>query len=252
MLLAVGATAMMCGAAQAAVYYSTNFSSGYSNGNLVGQNGWLTTGSSTTNPLQVSGGAAVVGTSGQDAYAAFSTVAPTTSGTTLFVAATLRLTAAQATGDYFLHVSDPSGTTTNFYGRIFAKSSGSGFVLGLSPNSGTSTYGSTVLNFNTNYQLILAWDFIAGGSNDALSIYVDPNSTDRSALSAYASAVFGTGEPAAQVSAINIRQGSATNAPSVQISSLSAGSSLADVGVVPTPGALAILCVAGLAARRRR
>jgi MYXO-CTERM domain-containing protein len=254
LMLAIGAVSALCGSAQAAIYYSAGFASGYTSGNLVGQNGWAQTGTSATTPIQVTGGAAVLGTSGQDAYAAFSSAAPNTAGTTLFFAATLRMTAAQATGDYFMHVSDPAGTSTNFYGRVFAKSSGTGFVLGISPNSTTATYGSTVLDFNSNYQVVVAWDFVAGASNDTFSVYVNPLSTDRSSLTSYASAAFsGTAvEPSAQVSAINLRQGTAANAPSAQISSLSAGDSLGAVGVIPTPGALALLGLAGIVSRRRR
>jgi hypothetical protein len=254
-ILAVGAVAAVCGGAEAAVYYSTNFSSGYVAGGLVGQNGWGQTGTISTNPIQVNGGEAVVGTSGQDVFSSFSTVAPTTAGSTLYFAATMTVTAAQATGDYFLHVSDPAGTPSNFYGRLFAKSSGSGFVLGLSPNTTTATYGSSVLNFNQSYQVVVAWDFVAGASNDSFSLFVNPNSTDRASLSAYVvSAAFASGEPTTQVSAINLRQGNASNAPSVRVSTLAAGSSLADVGVIPAPGALALLGAAGLVggSRRRR
>ena len=252
-ILAVGAVAAVCGAAEAALYYSTSFSSGYANGNLVGQSGWAQTGVTATAPIQVNGGQAVVGTSGQDVYSSFSTAAPTTSGSTLYFAATVTVTAAQATGDYFFHVSDPAGTTSNFYGRVFAKSSGSGFVLGISPNTSTAAYGATVLNFNQSYQVVVGWDFVAGASNDTFSLFVNPNSTDRASLSAYVvSAAFASGEPTTQVSAINLRQGTAASAPSVRVSTLAAGSTLADVGVVPAPGAMALLGVAGLLGARRR
>ena len=251
-LLAAGTCAMIAvNAANAAVYYSTNFSSGYSNGNLIGQNSWAQTGTSATNPIQVTGGQAVVGTSGQDVYSSFSSPAPNTSGSTLYFAATMTLTAAQAAGDYFLHVSDPVGSASNFYGRVFAKSSGSGFVLGLSPNTTTAVYGLSVLSFNQSYQVVVAWDFVTGA--DTFSLFVNPNSTDRATLSAYVvSAAFASGEPTAQVSAINLRQGTSSNAPSVRVSTLAAGSTLADVGVVPAPGALALLGVAGLIGARRR
>jgi hypothetical protein len=253
-LLAAGTCAMIAAsAANAAVYYSTSFSSGYLAGNLVGQNGWVQTSTSSTNPIQVTGGQAVVGTTGQDVYSGFSSSAPTTAGSTLYFAATMTLTAAQTAGDYFFHVSDPVGSTSNFYGRVFAKSSGSGFVLGLSPNTTTAVYGSSVLSFNQSYQVVVAWDFVTGASNDTFSLFVNPNSTDRATLSAYVvSAAFASGEPTAQVSAINLRQGNTSNAPSVLVSTLAAGSTLADVGVIPAPGAIALLGVAGLVGSRRR
>ena len=252
-LLAAGTCAMIAAsAANAAVYYSTNFSS-YSDGNLVGQNNWKRTGTIDTNPIQVTGGQAVVGTTGQDVYSSFSSSAPNTQGSTLYFAATMTLTAAQTAGDYFFHVSDPAGSASNFYGRVFAKSSGIGFVLGLSPNTTTAVYGSSVLSFNQSYQVVVAWDFVTGASNDTFSLFVNPNSSDRATLSAYVvSAAFASGEPTAQVSAINLRQGTGSNAPSVRVSTLAAGSTLADVGVVPAPGAIALLGVAGLVGSRRR
>ena len=260
-LLAAGTCAMIAAsAANAAVYYSTNFGTGYTNGNLAGltndaagQNGWKQTSTVATNPIQITNGAAIIGTTGQDVYHAFSTAATAAAGTTLYYSASMKVTAAQSTGDFFFHLSDPVGATSNFYGRVFAKSSGIGFVLGVSPNTATAVYGSSVLSFNQSYQVVVAWDFVTGPSNDTFSLFVNPNSTDRATLSAYVvSAAFASGEPAAQVSAINFRQGNTSVAPSVRVSTLAAGSTLADVGVVPAPGALALLGVAGLVGPRRR
>src|SRR5947209_9582621 len=100
------------------------------NGNLVGQDGWTLTGTTITNPIQVVGTtdkSASLTTSGEDEYKAFSTAVPHTDGQSLETTFTLTASAAQTTGDYFLHVSSPAGTTNNFYERVFAKSSGTGF-----------------------------------------------------------------------------------------------------------------------------
>lgn len=251
-ILAVGAMAAVCGAAEAAVYYSTNFATGYTSGNLVGQNGWTQMGTTTTNPVQVAGGFAVVGTSGQDVYSALTTSASAVSGTSFYLSATIRVTGAQAAGDYFLHVGNPAGNTSNFYGRVHAKSSGTGFVLGVSPSGQAAAYGSAVLSFNQSYNVILALDFVAGTLNDVVSVFVNPASSDRSALTAYAtSSAWGTTAEPASIASVNLRQGSSANAPSVSVSSLIAGDSLASVGV-PAPGAVALLGVAGLVSTRRR
>ena len=253
LMTCIGAAATVASTANAALYYSTNFATGYNNGALVGQNGWLQSGTAATNPLQVSNGNAIIGTSGQDAYAAFTTSAPATAGTSLYVAVNFRISAAQAAGDYFFHVSEPVGTTSNFFARLFARSSGAGFVLGLTPTSGTASYGTTVLNYNQNYTAVIAIDFTAGASNDALSLFVDPNSDNRGDLTAYFSTAFsGTLVEPAQISAVNLRQGAAANAPSVAVSTIAAGDSLASVGVVPAPGAVALLGLAGLRGSRRR
>ena len=251
-------------AANAAVYYSTNFGTGYTNGNLAGltqdaagQNGWKQTSTAATNPIQVTNGAAIIGTNGQDVYHAFDTTATATTGTTLYYSASMKVTAAQATGDYFLFVGDPLGTTGGFFGRLFAKSTAGGFLLGIQSTSGTNsavTYGTATLSLNQIYNVVVAYDFATGALNDTFAVYVDPNSTNRASLTSYASAAWlttTTAEPA-QLTEIGLRQGNSSNAPSVSVYSLAAGSSLADVGVIPAPGALALLGVAGLVGARRR
>ncbi len=263
-LMAAGVcAAVVAQAANAAVdttYYSTNFGTGYTNGTLAGltadaagQNGWKETGSTATTPIQITNGAAIIGKSGQDVYHAFDSTATATAGTTLFVGTSLKVTAAQ-TGDYFMHVGDPVGNTSNFYGRLSAKSSGAGFVLGIQSTSGTGsgmTYGTTVLNLNQTYNVVYAYDFVAGASNDTFAVYVDPNSATRASLTAYVSAAWlsSSAEPS-QLSQINLRQGSSGSAPTVSVYSLAASNNLA--AFVPAPGAVALIGLAGLVARRRR
>jgi hypothetical protein len=274
-LLAAGTCAMIAAsAANAAVYYSTNFGTGYNPGALAGtnnvaneegQNGWKQTGTVTAtapavpvlNAIQVSGGAALVGTSGQDVYRAFDSNASAVAGTTLYVSASIKVTAAQAGGDYFMFVGQPSGTTSNFYGRLFAKSTSGGMLLGIQSTSGTGsavTYGTAVLSLNQTYNVVYAYDFVSGSLNDTFTMYIDPTSTNRASLTSYVSAgwLSTTGSEPTQLTEIGLRQGSSGNAPTVSVYSLAAGSSLADVGVVPAPGAIALLGVAGLVGSRRR
>ena len=259
-LLAAGTCAMIAAsAANAAVYYSTNFGTGYVNGNLAGvaatansegQNGWKQISTTNTNPVQVTNGAAILGTSGQDVWHSLSSSVPVTAGTTVYVSVSLRLTAAQ-TGDYFLGLDSSSGGG-NYAGRVFAKSSGTGFVLGITGASTTATYGSTVLDFNRTYNVVYAWDFVSGLLNDTFSMYIDPTSTTRANLTSYVNATWNTGtEPTNPLISIDLRQGTSSSAPSVSVYSLNVGDSLASVGV-PAPGAIALLGVAGLVGSRRR
>ena len=251
-LLAAGTCAMIAAsAANAAVYYSTNFGTGYNNGTaLVGQNSWAQISTTTTNPVQVSSGSAVLGTSGQDVVRALTNTVPLTASTTLYLSATLKVTAAQS-GDYFLAF-DTSTAGGNYFGRVFAKTSGSGFLLGVSGQSNTSTYGTSVLNFNETYTVVYAWDFVSGLANDTLTMYVNPNSATRADLTSYVNASWVGNEPTTALASISMRQGASGNAASVSVASLAAGSSLADVGVIPAPGAIALLGVAGLVGARRR
>lgn len=228
----------------AATYLIDDFSTGYVNGNLVGQNGWTQTATASNNPIQYQDGKAIVNTTGQDTWKALSSQVVKTSGNTLYTRIDLKIASAFATGDYFFNLSDPAGTSSNFYQRLAARSSGIGFQLGLQSTSGTGasmTWGSTVLDLNTEYTVVIAWDFVAGTLNDSFSLYINPTQTDRSLLVAELGTVnwlSTTGpEPASFISAINLRQGSATAAPVVHVDYLSVGDSLADVGisVIPEP-----------------
>jgi hypothetical protein len=246
---------------QAANYLTVDFSTGYVDGNLagltanaVGQNGWAQTSSAATTPIQYNStlGAAVIGTSGQDIYKAFTTQAPKTDGTSLFARLDFKITAVQATGDYFFSVSDPVGTTGNFYGRLFARTAGSGFSLGIQTTSGTSSatvWGSSILDLNQSYTAVVAWDFVGGALNDTMAVYVNPLSANRSNLTAEVTSnwLSTTGaEPASAISAVNLRQGSALNAPTVNATYISVGSTLGDVGIVPEPSSGALLVLGGV------
>jgi len=253
--------AQVANAAVNTTYYSTNFGTGYVNGALAGtaatansegQNGWKQTSTANATPIQITSGAAIIGTSGQDIYHAFDSTASATAGTTLFVGASLKVTAAQSGGDYFLNLSDPAGTTSNFYGRLSAKSSGAGFVLGISGGSTTFTYGTTVLNLNQTYNVVYAWDFVTGLLNDTFAVYVDPNSTNRASLTAYLSATWNTGTEPTSLTSINLRQGSSGSAPSVSVYSLAASNNLAAFTFIPAPGAVALIGLAGMVGSRRR
>ena len=270
-LMAAGTCAMIAAsAANAEVYYSTNFGTGYTTGALVGggspqpdslgQNGWRQTSSNTATPIQVTNGAAIIGTSGQDVYHAFNRTVDPAAGDTLYYSASMKVTAAQSTGDFFLFVGDPAGTSTNFFGRLFAKSTTGGFLLGIQANGGGSsapvTYGTNALTLNQTYNVVVAYDSATGLLNDTFAVYVDPNSTNRASLTSYASAAWLTTALVERgLTEIGLRQGNnPSDTPSVSVYSLAAGSSLADVGVipVPAPGAAALVGLAGILAGRRR
>jgi hypothetical protein len=210
---------------------------------------WTITGTSVVSPLTVTGGSLGLVTTGQDAYAAFASQVPTTGGTSLATSFLLNVSAAQATGDYFLHLSDPAGTTGNFYDRVYARASvNPGFFnLGLASFSGTGsviTYGGD-LPLGTPTSVISTWNFVDGLANDTLSLTVD----SASYLTGYTWT--GNAEPAAFVSAVNIRQGTAANAPTLTIDNLVVTS----ISVIPEPTSLMLVgSVAGALGwvRRRR
>ena len=225
----------------------------YSAGNLVGQGTWAQTGSSTATPIQVTAGKASIGTSGQDAYSPLpGGPISIADGTSFYLGLTLNVSAAQSTGDYFLHYTPTVGDSSLFLDRLFVKSSGSGYVLGwLATGGGTASYGSTVLNLNQDYRLVLAYHAVAGTLNDTSAIYVNPFTDPTVELNntAYASFTWNSTNPEnPTVAAINLRQGTAANAPTLTVDDLNASGVFGDVTTftVPEPGSLAILGGFGL------
>jgi len=227
---------------RAAPVLTDNFDS-YSNGALLGQGGWTITGTSTTNAYQVAGGAdknvPFVGT-GQDAFKAFTSSVPHTDGNSLITSFKINISAAQATADYFTHLSDPIATTTNFYERVFGVTSGTGFRLSLVDTSGTGstpTLGNADLNFGQDYNVVITWNFVGGGTNnDTFTMTV--NGTPYLSH-AWTSA---TVEPA-NVSAFNLRQGQ--TGPTGTIDNI-------NVESVPEPASVAMIGLIGAAGLMRR
>jgi hypothetical protein len=141
--------------------FEENFA--YTAGTLLTTVGY-TLSSGTTNPLtvgssgltftsypSVSGNALPMTTTGEDDYIGFA--AQTSGSVYLFFLA--NVSAAQ-TGDYIIALS-PSTAQTNYYARFHMKSSGSGYLLGISKSNelaGGALYGTTVLSFGTTYLVV--------------------------------------------------------------------------------------------------
>jgi hypothetical protein len=237
---------------QADLLYATNFNSPtYANGGLIGQDGWLITGTSVVSPIAVANsatnGSVALTTTGQDVNRVF---AATTSGS-IFLTADINLSAAQATGDYFLHLGD--GGTSNFYSRLYARSSAAGFQMAMGTSSGTPVnYGTTVLDLNRTYRILARYDFVAGALNDTGSLFINPNDPFGLGDTAYVAATT-IGADAASISSVNLRQGTATNAPTLVIDNIS----ISSITAIPEPSSIALVGLMGVACgfaviRRRR
>ena len=170
-LIAITSIVMTVSASQAQVLLDVNFASGYTDGNLIGplntaadtigQGGWAQTGVFTGgNPITIISGQAILtsGATGQDAWKAFESAATMTEGTSLVSKINFSVTSA-ASGDYFFHLGSPAGSS-NFYQRLFAKSTTGGFLLGISAGSTTGIYGTSSPSLNTAYDAVIAWNSV--------------------------------------------------------------------------------------------
>ncbi|MEI6854206.1 MAG: hypothetical protein WCL06_15265, partial [Bacteroidota bacterium] len=125
-----------------------------------------------------------------------STPAPGTN--TFYFSFLLRLSSATATGDYFIALGDPT-TGTTYFSRIFAKTSGAGFVIGGSKlaNVATANFGSTVYTFGTTYLVVVRYSFVTGTANDRMYVWVNPAfSSEPSTASAEVSVLSTTADAA--------------------------------------------------------
>jgi len=196
----------------------------YGAGTLLTTVGW-TFSSGTSNPLtatspgltfpgypSVVGNAVTLTTTGEDDYKNYNA---TTSGS-VYLAFLLNVQSSQ-TGDYFIALS-PSTSQTNYYARTHIKSSGSGYLIGISKSnevSGGASYGTTVFSFNTTYLIVVKHTFVTGVMNDSEQIFVLPSTipSKEPATSEVGPYVETTKNDPADIAIVTIRQGGTSYAP---------------------------------------
>ena len=239
------AAALPLRAATVTTLYSTGFDAPtYSDGVLLGQDGWVASSGTGTNNLTVANsatdGTITLAATGEDLRRLF-TPAQTTGS--VFLSADINVATAAATGDYFIHLGD--GSTSNFYARTYIRSSGAGFVMALGTSSGAVTYGTTVLSFGTNYSLLVRYDINAGPLNDTGALFINPITVDGTGDTPYVAATT-VGTDATTIGSVSLRQGGASNAAGLTVDNIA-------VFTVPEP-ATALLGAVGLLGllRRRR
>jgi hypothetical protein len=146
-----------------------------------------------------------------------------TSGT-VYASALINISAAQS-GDYFFSIAN--GTTT-FIARLYAKSSGSGYVLGIGKSTSPVVYDTTVRSFNATYLVVLKYAFLPSASDDTISLFVGPTlggTTEAPALLTTGSTITDT----ASLGFAQVRQGTNTQAPTGRIDAIRVGTTWADV-----------------------
>jgi hypothetical protein len=212
---------------QAQNYFNEDFN--YTASQPLTSNNWTIIGTTTTNPISVTssgltytgftnsgvGNAAALTTSGQDVYR---DINGSLSSGDVYLSFMLNVSAAQATGDYFLAML-PSGSTSSFFSRFFAKSSGTGYVLGVSKWTDAATYGTTVLDFNTTYFVVIKYTFSSTSTtDDQASVFVFSSGIPTTEpTTTYAGPTASVAADQANLSRLALRQGNASNAATLVI-----------------------------------
>ena len=176
-----------------AAFANTDFTErSYATGNLVGQQGWLTFGNSTTGPIQVTGGAAklIAGSNYQSAYKSISRY-QFTDNSSVFIRVDINVKGASANGtDFFVATREIDAATSQpngkNYFRLYTKASGTGFQVGWNPHAETGatvpSYADTVFQFDTNYSLVIRNDSKPNRNNDKSYLFVNPSGENAVAL----------------------------------------------------------------------
>lgn len=211
----------------------------YSAGSRLTANGWVAHSSAGTNAiatvspgllyagLSPQGSAVAMTTSGEDISRTFSADGIRTGAT--YASFLVRISAAQS-GDYFFHLG-PATLGSAFAARVYVQSSEGGVKFGLSKGAVSSGsvvgYTSMVYGLNQVHWLVLKYEFSSGTNDDRVSLYINPavatTEPVTAALTDENSADF------ANIGTVALRQGTAANAPTLQLGYLQVGTSWQDV-----------------------
>jgi hypothetical protein len=167
-------------------------------------------------------------TGGEDVRRAFTNQVQTSS-TTIYAGALLKINnltnLSSTNGDYFMHFTNVSGTGNGFHSRLYIRSNGIGFNLGLqaSPNTTSPTlWDANTYNVSTTYLVVIGYEIVAGGL-DTARFWINPALTGTTPPIPNVLAPCLSGSEPDGIDALGIRQGS--NTPNAEIDAIRVGTS---------------------------
>ncbi|MBA4313308.1 MAG: hypothetical protein C0417_11840 [Chlorobiaceae bacterium] len=202
----------------------------YATGNLIGNGYWITI-SGTANQIQVVDGnlsyagymdpsgrsISLLSSNSEDVVDSLSLI----NGGKVYASFLLNVTNSTGLGTggaYFVHFS--SGRTI-FNSRIWIRTSGSGFNLGISKTStGTIVWSSNVYNYGTTYLMAINYEFTDGVDNDPVKLWINPL---LSGTEPVADATLSIGTDLTQITGFNIRE--TTGSPNAIVDGIRIGTS---------------------------
>ncbi|MEI8046366.1 MAG: T9SS type A sorting domain-containing protein [Bacteroidota bacterium] len=120
-----------------------------------------------------SGNSITYGGAGAEYYRAFTSQ---TSGTVYmsFLLDVTALGSLNATGGYTIGLID--GTTSNFYGRVWVRLSGTSYNIGINAGSAAANinWATNALSVGTTYLVVISYQIISGASNDIAKLWINP------------------------------------------------------------------------------
>jgi hypothetical protein len=177
---------------------------------------------------------------GQDVNKPLSTVV--TSGP-IYVAALVNISDAQAAGDYFFHLMKP-GSTSPLVARVYVKKdttvTPNKFKFGFMKGSTVTNLQYTTANydFNTTHLIVLKYVVISGNTNDSAFLFINPPISNEGIPTLKAIDVSQT-DLDVTAQAVALRQGTATNAPTLTIDEIRVATNWNDAigytGVITAP-----------------
>ena len=165
--------------------------------NLAGQSNWTKGGSGpdvtvdNATPLTYSGYTSLGGeyvvmgtptTTSSRVYKTFTAPVTSYTNSTFYYSFLLNVSSAAdnvATKNYFMSLG-VSGASTSYGAKLFTTANGTGFSMGLSKTTNTAVYGTTVLEFNKTYLIVVRYTFHASGTaapeklDDEAYLWVNP------------------------------------------------------------------------------
>ena len=207
----------------------------YTAGTAATVNTWTAHSSAGTNAILVTspsltyashpgsgvGNAVTLALSGEDINKGFT---PITTGSA-YMSCLVNVTAATATGDYFVGLLNNS---TTFPCRVYARINGAGFSFGVSKATAGVTYEATVRTFGTTYLIVANYVYNAGAADDIVNLWVNPALGGIEPV-ATIPAVNGAVADVATLIAVFLRQGGATTSATPRVDAFRVGASWASV-----------------------
>ncbi len=131
----------------------------------------------------------------------------------VFVSAIINVASVGSTEDYFFGFNDGS---SNYYGKVYAVADGAGFKLSVAKNTElkTALTYTSVLNFNTNYLIVVEYKFVDDTKNDEVRLYVNPKKDTTSPTIAHNAELSNQKADATKLAGIFLRQ--RTTCPTIE------------------------------------